>query len=48
MTSSNQYAVDTQQRRRSTWRQVLDESAPLLLPVATSVRPSPSREPLPG
>ena len=30
----NGHLVDTQQRPRKTWREVLDESAPLLLPVA--------------
>ena len=34
MTNTNRYAIDTQQRPRKTWRQVLEESAPLLLPVA--------------
>ena len=37
MTNTNRYAIDTQQRPRKTWRQVLEESAPLLLPVAARV-----------
>jgi 2-methylisocitrate lyase-like PEP mutase family enzyme len=32
--SGNGHVLDTQRRPRKTWRQVLDESAPLLLPVA--------------
>ena len=32
--TSNGHLIETQNRPRKTWRQVLDESAPLLLPVA--------------
>ncbi len=32
--NNNNHLVDTQKRQRKTWREVLNESAPLLLPVA--------------
>jgi len=32
--NGHEYLVDTQKRPRKTWREVLKDSAPLLLPVA--------------